>query len=81
MQVNLHLKNVKDTPAFQGLVLKRIAGSLDKFTRLIRSVDIHIEDEKEGSGEFCGSCRIQVHPNRGKTIHIAAKSDTPNGVL
>lgn len=81
MQVNLHLKNVKDTPAFQGLILKRIAGSLRKFSRMIQSVDVHIEDEKEDSGAFCGNCRIQVHPNRGKSIHIGAKADTPDGVV
>ena len=51
MQVNLHLKNVKDTPAFQGLILKRIASSLDKFSNLIRAVDVHIEDEKEEPAE------------------------------
>ena len=81
MQVNLHLKNVKDTPAFQGLILKRIASSLDKFSNLIRAVDVHIEDEKEDSGEFCGNCRIQVQPSRGKSIIVAAKADSPDGVV
>ena len=81
MQVNLHLKNVKDTPAFQGLILKRIASSLKQFSSLIQSVDVHVEDEKEDSGAFCGNCRIQVQPSRGKTIHVAAKADTPDGVI
>lgn len=81
MQVNVHLKNVKDTQAFQGLILKRIASSLKQFSDLIRSVDVHLEDEKEASKEFCGSCRIQVQPSRGNPIHISAKADTPGGVL
>lgn len=81
MQVNLHLKNVKDTPAFQGLILNRIASSLKQFSELIRTVEVHVEDEKEDSGEFCGNCRIQVQPNRGKMIHIAAKADSPDGVI
>ncbi|MEE2642304.1 MAG: HPF/RaiA family ribosome-associated protein [Planctomycetota bacterium] len=81
MQVNLHLKNVKDTPAFQSLILKRITSSLRQFTSLIQSVDVHVEDEKEDSGEFCGNCRIQLQPSRGKAIHIAAKADSPSGVI
>ena len=81
MQVNLHLKNVKDTPAFQGLILDRITSSLKQFSDFIRSVDVHVEDEKEDSGAFCGNCRIQVQPNRGKMIHIAAKADSPSGVI
>ena len=81
MQVNLHLKNVKDTPAFQGLILKRIASSLKQFTNFIKSVDVHLEDEKEVSGEFCGNCRIQVQPSRGKSIQVNAKADSPDGVL
>ena len=81
MQVNLHLKNVKDTPAFQGLIQKRVSSSLKKFSQLIESVDVHVEDEKEDSGAFCGNCRIQVHPNRGQSITIAAKADTPDGVV
>lgn len=81
MQVNLHLKNVKDTPAFQGLILERVNSSLKQFSRFIRSVEVHLEDEKEGSGEFCGNCRIQVQPNRGKMIHVAAKADTPSGLV
>lgn len=81
MQVNLHLKNVKDTPAFQGLILSRISSSLKKFSQMIRTVEVHVEDEKEDSGEFCGNCRIQVHPKRGKKIHVAAKADSPDGVI
>lgn len=81
MQVNLHLKNVKDTPAFQGLILNRISSSLKQFSNLIRKVEVHVEDEKEDSGEFCGNCRIQVQPTRGKIIHIAAKADSPDGVI
>jgi ribosome-associated translation inhibitor RaiA len=81
MQVNLHLKNVKDTPAFQGLILRRISNSLNKFSNLIRAVDVHVEDEKEDSGAFCGNCRIQVQPSRGKAIIVAAKADSPDGVV
>lgn len=81
MEVNLHLKNVKDTPAYQGLILRRITSSLRKFTNIVRSVEVHVEDEKEESGEFRGNCRIQLQPSRGNPIHVEAKANTPDGVI